>query len=93
MLGGRTNHWGRISLRMGEYDFKPYSRDGGRDWPMTYADMAPYYDKTEALIGVYGSNEGLENTPNSSPGVLLNPPAPRADELLTKNTVATLAFL
>lgn len=85
MLGGRTNHWGRISLRMGEYDFKPYSRDGlGADWPMAYEDMAPYYDKTEALIGIYGSNEGLENTPNSSPGVLLNPPAPRADELLTQ---------
>ena len=42
---------------------------------MAYEDMAPYYDKTEALIGIYGSNEGLENTPNSSPGVLLNPPA------------------
>ena len=85
MLGGRTNHWGRISLRMGEYDFKPYSRDGlGFDWPMSYADLQPYYDKTEALIGVYGSNEGLENTPNSSPSVLLKPPAPRADELLTQ---------
>lgn len=85
MLGGRTNHWGRISLRMGEYDFKPHSRDGlGADWPMAYADLAPYYDKTEALIGVYGSNEGLENTPNSSPGVLLKAPAPRADELLTQ---------
>ena len=91
MLGGRTNHWGRISLRMGEYDFKPYSRDGlGADWPMSYADMAPYYDKTEALIGVYGSNEGLENTPNSSPGVLLKAPAPRADELLTKKILSRL---
>ena len=85
MLGGRTNHWGRISLRMGPYDFKPRSRDGlGFDWPMSYDDLAPYYDRTEALIGVYGSNEGLENTPNSSPGVLLPPPAPRASELLTK---------
>ena len=85
MLGGRTNHWGRISLRMGEYDFKPYSRDGlGFDWPMSYEDVVPYYDKTEALIGVYGSNEGLENTPSSSPGVLLPPPAPRATELLTQ---------
>ena len=85
MLGGRTNHWGRISLRMGEYDFKPYSRDGlGFDWPMTYADIEPYYDRTEALIGVYGSNEGLENTPNSSPGVLMPPPAPRVHELLTQ---------
>ncbi len=85
MLGGRTNHWGRISLRMGEYDFKPYSRDGiGFDWPMSYTDLAPYYDKTESLIGVYGSNEGLENTPDSSPGVLQPPPAPRAYELLTR---------
>ncbi|MGB1656997.1 MAG: GMC oxidoreductase, partial [Longimicrobiales bacterium] len=47
-------------------------------------DVAPYYDKTEMLIGVYGSNEGLENTPNSSPGVLQPPPAPRATELLTR---------
>jgi choline dehydrogenase-like flavoprotein len=86
MLGGRTNHWGRISLRMGEYDFKPYSRDGlGFDWPMSYEDVRPYYDKTEALIGVYGSNEGLENTPDSSPGVLLPPPAPRATELLAQH--------
>ncbi len=85
MLGGRTNHWGRISLRMGEYDYKPHSRDGlGFDWPMSYEDVAPYYDKTEMLIGVYGSNEGLENTPNSSPGVLQPPPAPRATELLTQ---------
>jgi choline dehydrogenase-like flavoprotein len=85
MLGGRTNHWGRISLRMGEYDYKPRSRDGlGFDWPMTYEDMAPYYDMTEALIGVYGSNEGMENTPSSSPGVLMPAPAPRVHELLTQ---------
>ncbi len=85
MLGGRTNHWGRISLRMGQYDFKPKQRDGlGIDWPMNYEDLAPYYDKVEALIGVYGTNEGLENTPDSSPGVLLPPPKPRAHELLLK---------
>ncbi|MBI1368355.1 MAG: FAD-binding protein [Planctomycetes bacterium] len=85
MLGGRTNHWGRIALRMGPYDFKPRARDGlGIDWPMTYDEMAPWYDKTEELIGVFGSNEGLENTPNSSPGVLHAPPKPRGYELLTK---------
>lgn len=85
MLGGRTNHWGRISLRMGPYDFRPRSRDGlGFDWPMSYEDVAPYYDKAEMLMGVYGSNEGLENTPDSSPGVLQPPPAPRAEELLTQ---------
>ena len=91
MLGGRTNHWGRISLRMGPYDFKPYSRDGlGFDWPMTYEDVEPYYDKTERVVGVYGSNEGLENTPDSSPGVLQPPPAPRAHELFTQQACAGL---
>jgi choline dehydrogenase-like flavoprotein len=85
MLGGRTNHWGRISLRNGPYDFKPRSRDGlGFDWPMTYEDVAPYYDKTEALIGVYGSNEGLENTPDSPPNILQPPPAPRVNEMLVR---------
>src|SRR5688572_29681895 len=83
MLGGRTNHWGRISLRNGPYDFKPRTRDGlGFDWPMSYEDLEPYYDKVEMLIGVYGSNEGLENTPNSSPGVLQPPPKPRVSDLL-----------
>ncbi len=85
MLGGRTNHWGRIALRMGPYDFKPRSRDGlGIDWPISYEDLAPYYDKAEALIGVYGSNEGLENTPDSPNSTLLPPPKPRAYELLVQ---------
>lgn len=85
MLGGRTNAWARISLRNGPYDFKPYSRDGlGLDWPFSYENIAPYYDKVEMLIGVYGTNEGLENTPNSPPGILLPPPALRAGEFLAK---------
>jgi choline dehydrogenase-like flavoprotein len=54
--------------------------------------MAPYYDKVESLIGVYGSNEGLENTPNSSPGVLLPPPKPRATELLAKKACTRLGI-
>jgi choline dehydrogenase-like flavoprotein len=83
MLGGRTNHWARISLRNGPYDFKGHSRDGlGFDWPISYEEMAPYYDKVELLIGVYGANDGLENTPNSSPGCLLPPPKPRVSDLL-----------
>ncbi|HTL17764.1 MAG TPA: GMC family oxidoreductase [Patescibacteria group bacterium] len=91
MLGGRTNHWGRIALRMGPYDFKPRARDGlGIDWPFRYEELAPYYDKVESLIGVFGSNEGLENTPNSPDGVLLPPPKPRAYELLIKKACAGL---
>ena len=89
MLGGRTNHWGRISLRNGPYDFKPYSRDGlGFDWPISYEDVAPYYDKVEMLVGVYGSNEGLENTPDSPNGTLLPPPKARAGELYVKKHIA-----
>lgn len=85
MLGGRTNHWGRIAPRMGPYDFKPRSRDGlGFDWPLTYDELEPYYDKTEALIGVYAHSESLENTPVSRNGTQLPPPKPRAFELLTR---------
>jgi choline dehydrogenase-like flavoprotein len=82
MLGGRTNHWGRVALRMGPYDFKSRRRDGlGFDWPISYEDLAPWYDKVERLIGVTGRAHGLENTPDSPPGVLLPPPHPRAHEL------------
>jgi choline dehydrogenase-like flavoprotein len=90
MLGGRTNHWGRISLRMGPYDFKPYSRDGkGFDWPITYDDLAPYYDKTEELIGVFGSAENLENTPD---GKFLPPPKPRCYELVVQKACQKLGI-
>ena len=83
MLGGRTNHWGRISLRNGPYDFKPRARDGlGFDWPLSYEDLKPYYDKVEMLIGVYGDNNGLENTPDSPAGILQPPPKARVGELL-----------
>ena len=50
MLGGRTNHWGRISLRFGPDDFQRKSLDGlGDDWPITYDDIKPYYDKIDQL--------------------------------------------
>ncbi|WP_397420309.1 GMC family oxidoreductase [Phenylobacterium sp.] len=84
MLGGRTNHWGRISLRFGELDFKPRSRDGlGYDWPITYDDLAPWYDRTERLIGVSGAAppRGLLNTPDSPPGCLMEAAPPRAYEI------------
>jgi choline dehydrogenase-like flavoprotein len=93
MLGGRTNHWGRIALRFGPYDFKPYSRDGlGFDWPIEYGDLAPWYDRVERLIGVTGANEGLENAPNSPPDALL-PPAPmRASEYFVKRGFESLGI-
>lgn len=82
MLGGRTNHWGRISLRFGPKDFKRKSIDGlGDNWPISYNDVKPYYDKVDRLIGVFGTKEGFENEPD---GVFMPPPKPRAHELLVK---------
>jgi choline dehydrogenase-like flavoprotein len=87
MLGGRTNHWGRISLRFGPHDFKRKSIDGlGDDWPIGYEDVKPYYDKVDQLIGVFGTNEGLENDPD---GFFLPPPKPRLHELFIKNAATS----
>jgi choline dehydrogenase-like flavoprotein len=88
MLGGRTNHWGRISLRYGPNDFKRKSLDGlGDDWPIAYEDMKPYYDKVDRLIGLFGSNEGLHNDPD---GIFLPPPKPRCYEYLIKEAADRL---
>jgi choline dehydrogenase-like flavoprotein len=86
MLGGRTNHWGRISLRFGPKDFKRKSVDGlGDDWPIGYEDIKPYYDEVDKMIGVFGTNEGLPNDPD---GIFLPPPKPRLHEILIKNGAA-----
>lgn len=82
MLGGRTNHWGRISLRFAPDDFRRKSMTGiGEDWPIGYDDYAPYYDKVDRLIGVFGSKENLPNEPD---GQFLPPPKPRLHELMLK---------
>lgn len=82
MLGGRTNHWGRISLRFGPDDFRGKSIDGlGDDWPVGYDDLRPYYDRVDRLVGIFGSVEGLRNHPD---GIFLPPPRPRCYELLVK---------
>ena len=82
MVGGRTNHWGRISLRFGPDDFRHRSLDGlGDDWPIGYDDLKPYYDEVDRLVGIFGSHEGLPNEPD---GVFLPPPRPRCYELLVK---------
>lgn len=88
ILGGRTNHYGRISLRFADYDFKPYSTDGlGDDWPITYDEIAPYYDKAESFIGVTGTKEGIRSAPD---GVFQKPPAPRVHEILAKKACDNL---
>ncbi|OGU35053.1 MAG: GMC family oxidoreductase [Gemmatimonadetes bacterium RIFCSPLOWO2_12_FULL_68_9] len=88
MLGGRTNHWGRISLRFGPDDFRRKSIDGlGDNWPISYDDLAPYYDRVDRLIGIFGSREGLPNHPD---GVFQPPPRPRCWELLIKKAADRL---
>lgn len=87
MVGGRTNHWGRISLRFGPRDFKRRSIDGlGDDWPIGYEDVKPYYDKIDKLLGIFGTNEGLENDPD---GIFLPPPKPRLHELMLKKAAGS----
>jgi choline dehydrogenase-like flavoprotein len=86
MLGGRTNHWGRISLRFGPDDFRRRRLDGlGADWPITYDELKPYYDDLDRLVGIFGTNiaehEGLPNEPD---GIFMPPPRPRCYELLVK---------
>src|ERR1043166_5566572 len=65
-LGGKTNIWGRLALRLSDYDFKAKSRDGyGEDWPISYADVAPYYDKVDLYLGITGVRENLPHVPDS----------------------------
>lgn len=64
-LGGRTLMWGRLSWRLGQNDLKPKSWDGyGEDWPISYDDLAPYYDRVERYVGVSGRAEGLKQLPD-----------------------------
>lgn len=75
-LGGRSLTWGRQSYRWSDYDFGANLRDGnGTDWPIRYADLAPWYDHVEEFIGVSGAREGLAQLPDGrfQPPMALNP--------------------
>lgn len=64
-LGGRLHTYGRVLVRWSDTDFKAGSRDGASpDWPISYADIAPYYDKVETFLEVVGQEEGIENLPD-----------------------------
>lgn len=90
MLGGRTNHWGRISMRFGPDDFKRGSLTGiGDDWPIDYEDLAPYYDKVDKFIGLFGTKEGIRNEPD---GHFLPPPKPRLHELMLKKAATGIGI-
>jgi choline dehydrogenase-like flavoprotein len=91
IVGGRTNHWGRIALRFAPVDFESFTRDGlGADWPIKYEDLAPYYDKVEGYIGVFGTKENVSSAPD---GVFLPPPKPRCHELMVKKACDKLGII
>jgi choline dehydrogenase-like flavoprotein len=83
MTGGRTNVWGRVSLRFSDYDFKAASHDGyGENWPLSYKDLEPYYDVVEEYVGVCGQAEGLSELPDGK----FQPPMPlTCQETLLRN--------
>jgi choline dehydrogenase-like flavoprotein len=91
-VGGRTLFWGRGSDRFGPLDFKAKSQqDGwGEDWPISYDEVEPYYDRVEQLIGVAGSTEGVPNSPMGKH--LLPPFNPRCGELLIQKGASKLGI-
>jgi choline dehydrogenase-like flavoprotein len=79
--GGKTNVWGRVSLRYSDLDFTNPARDGWEiPWPIRYKDVAPYYDQVDQLIGVCGGDDDQDSLPGSR--FHLPPPAPRCGERL-----------
>ncbi len=91
IVGGRTNHWGRIALRFAPVDFKVRSTDGmGDDWPLTYEELSPYYDKVESYIGVFGTKENIPSAPD---GIFLPPPPMRCTETILKKSCDKLNVL
>lgn len=77
--GGKTNVWGRVSLRYSDVDFEGPAKDGWEiPWPIRYRDIAPYYDRVEQLIGVCGGDDDQDSLPGSK--FHLPPAAPRCGE-------------
>lgn len=89
-LGGKTMTWNAVAWRFSQRDFKGRSIDGaGEDWPISYADLAPYYDRIEREVGVCGNRDGLEDLPD---GIFL-PPAPmKCSDLIVKRGAAKMGI-
>ncbi len=82
-VGGKTNIWGRVSLRYGDLNFTEPAIDGWEiPWPLTYREIAPYYDSVERLIGVCGGDDDSEFLPGSRHH--LPPPNLRCGEVILR---------
>lgn len=84
-VGGRSLPWGRQSYRLSNYDFKAKTHDGyGDDWPFSYEDLVPYYEKVEDFVGISGSYENLPQLPDSK---FLPPMALTCGERILKKAI------
>lgn len=85
-VGGRSIMWGRQVYRLSDLDFEANARDGhGVDWPIRYADIAPWYDHVESFIGVSGERLGLAQLPD---GQFLPPMPLNCAEQLVRERVS-----
>ena len=79
MVGGKSLFWARMSFRLSDYEFKAADHDGfGENWPIRYADLAPYYDRVEPIFRVSGRKEGLKQLPD---GVFLEDNSPWSESM------------
>jgi glucoside 3-dehydrogenase (cytochrome c) catalytic subunit len=84
-VGGKTFCWARESYRYSDYEFQAAKRDGyEQNWPFSYAELEPYYDRVESYIGVSASYEGLEQMPD---GKFLPPMNLSCGEVLAKSVI------
>src|SRR6187200_2342633 len=89
--GGKTNIWGRVSLRLSDLDFKGPESDGWEiPWPISYRDISPYYDQVEQLIGGCGGTDDSDSLPGSK--YLQPPPGPRCGERLLQKGAASVGI-
>jgi choline dehydrogenase-like flavoprotein len=89
LIGGKTLRWGRASWRLSDFEFKGKDHDGyGDNWPISYADLAPYYDHVEPIFRVSGRREGFPQLPD---GVFLQDNSP--DSLSVQRFIASAKIL
>ena len=89
-LGGKSMTWNAVAWRFSHRDFKGRSLDGaGEDWPIDYADLAPFYGKIEREVGVCGNLDHLEDLPD---GVFLPPVPLRCSDMLVRRGARKLGI-
>jgi choline dehydrogenase-like flavoprotein len=90
VVGGRSIHWNAGCFRWAEWDFRERSVEGvEQDWPLTYAEIAPYYSYVEKMIGVTGSRENLAVLPD---GEFLPPLKMRCSDLIVKHACDSMGI-